>query len=58
MKQYYKTNDEIQSLDPAEREWEYTGAGEKVYKETFEPYPKKENKPYRGVENPYYVDLP
>ena len=55
---HYKTNDEVQSLDPDEREWEYDGTGQRVYKDTFEPYPKKINKPYRGEENPYYVDLP
>ena len=53
----YATNNDVQSLDPDEREWEYTGTGDKVYKDTFEPYPKEE-KPWRGVEEPYYVDLP
>lgn len=54
----YPTDNFVQSLDPDEREWEYTGAGDKVYKDTFEPYPKEEAKPWRGVEEPYYVDLP
>jgi len=54
----YKTDNEVQSLDPDEREWEYSGTGDKVYKDTFQPYPRQEKKPYRGVENPYYVDLP
>jgi len=63
----------IQSLDPAERDWEYDGAGDRVYKGTRKPYndeyeiwkerfghdwqPEKKEK-YKGVEEPYYVDLP
>lgn len=58
---------DIQSIDPAERDWEYAGDGTKIYKlkhgfGVMTPWDGgeklKEKKPYRGVEEPYYVDLP
>ena len=56
----------IQSPDPDERDWEYDGDGTRIYKisagyGTKTPYDDEKEikkKPYRGVENPYYVDLP
>tara|TARA_B100000900_G_C20166360_1_gene548008 strand:- start:132 stop:365 length:234 start_codon:yes stop_codon:yes gene_type:complete len=69
----------IQSPDPAERDWEYDGDGNRIYKveagygtktlykdeyhiwkdrygHEWEPVKKEE--PYKGVKEPYYVDLP
>ena len=66
----------IQSLDPAERDWEYDGDGSRIYKpeagnvgktpykDEYEIWKKKfgadwhDPPKYKGVEEPYYVDLP
>lgn len=56
----------FQSLDPAERDWEYDGAGGRMYRGTRTPY----NDDYEiwkqrfgqdwhdSVEQPYYVGMP
>jgi hypothetical protein len=62
-------NDEdIGSLDPDDRDWEYAGDGTKIYKlkhgfGTMTPWDggeklKDSNRKWHGVEEPYYVDLP
>ena len=66
----------IQSLDPAERDWEYDGDGTRIYKpeagnigktpynDEYEIWKKKfggdwhDPPKYKGVKEPYYVDLP
>ena len=69
----------IQSPDPAERDWEYDGDGTRIYKieagymgktpynDDYEIWkskyghdwePVKDKEKYKGVKEPYYVDLP
>lgn len=66
----------IQSPDPAERDWEYDGDGTRIYKpdagygtktpykDEYEIWKEKfggdwhDPPKYKGVKEPYYVDLP
>ena len=66
----------VQSLDPADRDWEYDGDGNRIYKpemgkptktiynDEYEIWKARfghdwePEKKYKGVEEPYYVDLP